>query len=123
MVYKVQSNFNNNLDMIIKKLSILFDIMYYNNVIYIGKKEFNNKVEVRTLLKPISSYYITEINIDNLKYEDPKVQEWCKSQLTKLDLQVFESEHQENIEEYMEILGTLDKELEKILKLKGGVII
>lgn len=122
MIYKIQSNCDYNILEIIDKIKKYYNMIYYNNVLYIATKKINQeKVFEKTLkkfFKPNKNFLFTEINENNLKNENNLIMEWCKNIFVDLDVQKFENDNQDKLKEYLFDLDILEEKLKKELKRK-----
>lgn len=105
MIFKIQSNFSNNLADIIEILSKKYEVMFYNNNLYAScLSEISTIVE----LKPKKNFYITEINEINLEFEPKTVVDWCKNQFINIDLRKYEIEQQDRLSHLMSVLEKVE---------------
>lgn len=119
MIYKIQGNFNNNLEKLLKDISKNYDIFFCGNVLYVGLKSLNNSDNIKSILKTSKNYYIEKIDETNLKYEAPQVIEWIRDKFIKLDTERFENENQEVLKRTMKFIDEVEQNLEKIIQ-EGG---
>lgn len=117
MIYKVITDFGENLETILKHFQNDYNIMFYKNVIYLADKEaIETKKEVKQFASKIikQDFYLQEINENNLKYEPPQVVEWCKDQFIRLDTLKFEAKQQEELKAMLEFISAIGKNLEEL---------
>lgn len=118
MIYKIITNFEQDLDKILKHFQSEFVLLYYNNVVYIANKGIEKTTSnidsfVSKVIK--SNFYVQEINENNLKYEPPQVVEWCKGQFIRLDTLRFEAEKQEELKAMLEFVNAVGENLEQLI--------
>ena len=118
MIYKILTDFTNCLAEIIEKINKDFNFIFFNNVLYISKKNPYNKTNIKTLLKK-DNICIIEINETNLKNEPEAIVDWCKDNFIKLDTIRFETEKQQAIKEVLSFIEAFDKNIQKILNERG----
>lgn len=116
MIYKIQTDFvnTNSLEKTIKKLSKDFNILFFNNSLFASVKNLENTPDIKKLLIPKSSFYITEVTEDNLKFEHNTVIEWCKDNFIKLDMLRFEKENQAKLKAIMDVLEEAEVKLKQV---------
>ena len=118
MVYKILMDFTNCLEEIIEKINKEFNIIFFNNVLYISKKNPYIETDIKSLLKK-DNICIIEINEKNLKNEPEPIIEWCRDNFVKLDTIRFETEQQQTIEDLLNFIDLFDKNIQDILKERG----
>lgn len=118
MIYKILTDFTDCLEEIIEKIAKDFNIIFFNNVLYISKKNPYNKTNVKSLIKK-DNICIIEINENNLKNEPEPIIEWCRDNFVKLDTIRFETEQQKTMEEILSFIDLFDKNIQEILKERG----
>ena len=113
MIYKITSNFEDNLDNLFSTLSKDYYILYYNNFLYVSDIKVNNnsKENLKKKLKPNKNFYIIEITEKNLIYECNYVVNWCKKEFINYDLLKYEKEQQEKLKNIMIIIDEVEKKL------------
>lgn len=119
MIYKIQSKFL-NLEKTIKKLSKYYDVIFYNNVLYAGLISLKQDIKINTLLKPSSSFYVVELDEDNLKFEADNIIGWCKEKLVNLDMQKIETEEQDKLKNILNIIDKFEENLLEEINKEGG---
>lgn len=113
MVYKIQSNlFPAQFGQTIELLKKNFNMFLVDNVIYVARRTYSDRVSLTTLLKPKKDYFISEITNENLLFEPQMVQDWCVQKFTLLETQKYEAENQERLRLSAEQLDFFEKELE-----------
>lgn len=122
MIYKIQSNFDYDVLEVINKLKKDFNMIYYNNTLYVAIKQIDqeencNKM-IKKFFKPNKSFLFTKINENNLKNENNFIIEWCKNILVDLDTQRFEKDNQEKIKKYLYDIDLLENKLKEIAERK-----
>lgn len=124
MIYKVQSAKEYNVLQIINKLQDNFDMIYYNNTLYVAIKNISEEENCEQLLKkyfkPNKFFLFIKIDENNLKNENQIIVEWCKNIFIKIDTQRFEKENQEKMREYLKSIEKLDEVLKQEELKKGG---
>lgn len=124
MIYKVQSAKEYNVLQIINKLQDNFDMIYYNNTLYVAIKNISEEENCEQLLKkyfkPNKIFLFIKIDENNLKNENQIIVEWCKNIFIKIDTQRFEKENQEKMREYLKSIEKLDEVLKQEELKKGG---
>ena len=85
MIYKILMDFTNCLTEIIENLNKKFDIMFFNNILYISVKNPYEKIDLKKYLK-YDNICIIEITESNLKMEPFSVIEWCKEKFVESGL-------------------------------------
>ena len=95
MIYKILMDFSNCLSDIIDVLKKDFNIMFFNNVLYVSKKNPYIKFDLKKYLN--NNVCIIEITMNNLKSEPYAVIEWCKNKFVELETIKFETEQQETL--------------------------
>ena len=117
MIYKVITDFGENLETILKYFQKDYNIIFYKNVIYMADKEdTETKKDVKRFASEIikQDFYLQEINENNLKYEPPQVVEWCKEQFVRLDTLRFEAKQQEELKAMLEFINAIEKNLNEL---------
>lgn len=117
MIYKIISDFNQRLREIIEHFAMSYDTMFYNNVLYIGTNE--EKINIKQInqecQKAISgSFYVIEINENNLKYEPDKVVEWCKQLFIDYDTYRFEQNKQIELQAMLKFIQDFEHSIQEI---------
>lgn len=124
MIYKIITNFNNDLDKILQHFQKDYVIMFYRNAIYIANLTGNKTQKtVKTFVSKVikDDFYLQEINENNLKYEPPQVIEWCKQQFVRLDTLKFEEERQEELRSMLSFVRAVESNIEQMIQeQKGG---
>ena len=117
MIYKIITNFEQNLDKILKHFQTEFVLLFYNNVVYIANKSEKETTNINKFVSRVikSNFYIQEINENNLKYEPPQVVEWCKGQFIRLDTLRFEAERQEELKAMLDFVNAVGENLEQLI--------
>jgi hypothetical protein len=116
MIFKIQLDLLDNLFEIIEKLSSKYEIIFFNNNLYLSYWDDINKEDMKKIKKILSlgkSYYISEINENNLKFETKQVVDWCRDKFIKSDLKRFEKNEKEKILTVMEILDEVEIKLKE----------
>ena len=110
-----------NIQKYINDLKDEYNIYYNLSNLYIASKR-NTSITLSDFIKKYhyDDILVTEIDEDNLKFENDKVISWCKNELVNYDVKKFEIEHQKQLNDYMIFLDDLSKELKKISKEKRG---
>ena len=118
MIYKIITNFEQDLDKILKHFQTEFVLLFYNNAVYIANKSEKETTNINKFVSRVikSNFYIQEINENNLKYEPPQVVEWCKGQFIRLDTLRFEAERQEELKAMLEFVNAVGENLEQLIK-------
>lgn len=119
MVYKIQGDFSNNIEKLLKSISKNYDVFFCGQVLYIGLKSIDSNDNIKNILKPAKNYYIMKINEINLKFEGPQAIEWIKEKFVKLETEKFEKENQEVLRRTMNFIDEMERNLEQIIQ-KGG---
>jgi len=119
MIYKIIMEFK-DLDILINKLSKDFNILFYNNCLYICSKNFKKKSlkTIKSILKT-DNVFLVDINESNLKNESDYIQSWCKNYFIEKDIKEFEQKEQELLKQYMLCLDDCEKQIQEMIK-KGG---
>ena len=122
MIYKIITNFEQNLDKILKHFQTEFVLLFYNNVVYIANKSEKETTNINKFVSRVikSNFYIQEINENNLKYEPPQVVEWCKGQFIRLDTLRFEAERQEELKAMLDFVNAVGENLEQLITQGKG---
>lgn len=118
MIYKIVSDFNNDLDKILKHFQTEFVLMFYNNVVYIANKDEKETItNIKSFVSKVikTNFYLQEINENNLKYEPPQVVEWCKGQFIRLDTLRFEAERQVELRAMLDFVKAVGENLEQLI--------
>ena len=115
MIYKILADFTDCLDEIIKEISNDFNIFFFNNILYVSKKDPYNQTDLKKILK-LDNVCIIEITEKNLKREPEFVVDWCRDNFVKLDTIKFEKEQQTAIKEMLNFIELFDENMQKILK-------
>lgn len=121
MIFKIQLELLDNLFEIIEKLSIKYEIIFFNNNLYLSYWDDINSKEMKEIKKILNlgkTYYISEINENNLKFETRQVIDWCRDKFIKSDLKKFERNENEKILNVMKILDKVEVTLEKQINNK-----
>ena len=89
--------------------------------LYIASKR-NTSITLSDFIKKYhyDDILVTEIDEDNLKFENDKVISWCKNEFVNQDIRRFEEKNQKMMKNYMCYLDDFEKELKKISKEKRG---
>lgn len=122
MIYKIITNFEKDLDKILKHFQSEFVLLFYNNVVYIADKSEKATTNINEFVSRVikSNFYIQEINENNLKYEPPQVVEWCKGQFIRLDTLRFEAERQEELKAMLDFVNAVGENLEQLITQGKG---
>ena len=115
-MYKVISDFQDNLTEIIEQTSKKFEVLFYNNTLFLANLNINsNKAKDKKLIKKIikEDCFILDIDDKNLKYEPDKVIEWCRDKFVEKETKKFEKEKQELLKAYVTLIKDLEIELKK----------
>lgn len=117
MIYKIITDFQEDLDKILKHFQTEFVLLFYNNVVYIANKSEKETTNIKNFVSKVikSNFYIQEINETNLKYEPLQVVEWCKGQFIRLDTLRFEAERQEELKAMLEFVNAVGENLEQLI--------
>lgn len=122
MIYKIITNFEQDLDKILKHFQTEFVLLFYNNAVYIANKSEKETTNINKFVSRVikSNFYIQEINENNLKYEPTQVVEWCKGQFIRLDTLRFEAERQEELKAMLEFVNAVGENLEQLITQGKG---
>ena len=122
MIYKIQSNFDYNVLEIINKLKSDFNMIYYNNTLYIATKLINQEKNfnetIKKIFRPNKNFLFTRVNENNLKNENNFIMDWCRNIFVDMDSQRFEEDNQEKIKKYLNDMDLLENKLKEIAKGK-----
>lgn len=118
MIYKILADFTDCLEETIKKLNKDFNMIFFNGVLYVSKKNPYNKTNIHSIIKQ-DNVCIIEINEKNLKNEPEPIIDWCRDNFVKLDTIKFETEQQETISEILSFIELFDKNIKEALKERG----
>ena len=118
MIYKILTDFTSCLTDLIEKLSKDFNVIFFNNVLYISKKDPYLNKNVNKIINK-NNLCIIEITEANLKNEPQFVQDWCKDKFVELDTIKFETEQQEVIKNILNFIDVFDNNVKEILNERG----
>lgn len=123
MVLKVQGDFGmTDFARIVSKITPYFKFIYNNDTMYIALIDTTKKQEAQDIVsktfRPIKSYYIKEINENNILDEEDSVAIWCKDNFVSLDRQRFEIEKQNKLQIAWKALDNMEIDLQNRLKEK-----
>ena len=120
MIVKLNININ-NIQKYINDLKDEYNIYYNLSNLYIASKR-NTSITLSDFIKKYhyDDILVTEIDEDNLKFENDKVISWCKNEFVNQDIRRFEEKNQKMMKSYMCYLDDFEKELKKISKEKRG---
>jgi len=121
MIFKLNIEYT-DIEDVIDRLSENFDILFNSQSFYISEKKSNttDKKFIRKILSNYENLYIVEINENNLKYENVHVQCWCRDKFVSQDLQRYEEDNQDKIQNMLKIIEDWKNNLEKIAQRKEG---
>ena len=110
-----------NIQKYINDLKDEYNIYYNLSNLYIASKR-NTSITLSDFIKKYhyDDILVTEIDEDNLKFENDKVISWCKKEFVNQDIRRFEEKNQKMMKSYMCYLDDFEKELKKISKEKRG---
>lgn len=110
-----------NIQKYINDLKDEYNIYYNLSNLYVASKS-NTSITLSDFIKKYhyDDIVVTEINEDNLKFENDKVISWCKNEFVNQDIRRFEEKNQKMIKSYMSYLDDFEKEIKKIIKEKRG---
>ena len=110
-----------NIQKYINDLKDEYNIYYNLSNLYIASKR-NTSIKLSDFIKKYhyDDILVTEIDQDNLKFENDKVISWCKNEFVNQDIRRFEEKNQKMMKSYMCYLDDFEKELKKISKEKRG---
>lgn len=116
MIYKIIVDFK-NLEHIIDVLKDKFDIIIYQGVIYICKKNYKNitNIQIKKILG-LDNIFIEKIDETNLEYQDVFIKNWCTNKFVEKDLKSLEKEKQNEIKQIMKFIDDFEIELKNIVK-------
>lgn len=119
MIYKIIMQFN-DLQKLIEKLSKDFNVLFFDNSLYICSKDFKN-VSLNKIKKILSTdnVFLISLNETNLNNESNYVKDWCMGHFIESDIRKFEQNEQQLLKEYMNCLDDCEKQLQEIIE-KGG---
>lgn len=118
MIYKILADFTDCLEEMLEKLNKDFNIIFFNGVLYVSKKNPYNKTNIHSIIKQ-DNICIIEINEKNLKNEPEPIIDWCRDNFVKLDTIKFETEQQETLNEILNFIELFDKNIKEALKERG----
>lgn len=118
MIYKILADFTNCLEDILNKLNKNFNIIFFNDILYISKKNPYDNINLKKMLN-LDNICIIEITESNLKLEPEPIINWCRDNFVKLDTIKFETEQQDTINKILNFIDLFDKNINDILKERG----
>jgi hypothetical protein len=118
MIYKILADFTNCLEEILNKLNKKFNIIFFNDILYISKKNPYDNINLKKMLN-LDNICIIEITESNLKLEPEPIINWCRDNFVKLDTIKFETEQQDTINKILNFIDLFDKNINDILKERG----
>lgn len=111
VIFKVKSNiFKEKIGNIFQKLSSNYSLLFLDDTLFISPNKYDQEIDFKKALKPAKNFLISEINEENISFENTLVQDWCKEKFSRMDLQRFEKENQEylaNLISSIEEIGAL----------------
>lgn len=118
MIYKILTDFTDCLAEIIETLNKDFDVMFFNNVLYVGKKDPYINIDIDKVLNK-NNICIIEITEVNLKSEPLPVIEWCRNKFVELDTIKFETEQQKTLKEILDFIERFEYNIQEAIKERG----
>lgn len=120
MIFKVVSNFDDFACM--EKELKKFNFMFLSGAMYISDPEQTSEKRMLAKLRKIfpADSYIVRMDEIKLKLENYKVIEWCRNQFVAADEIKFEKENQKKLNQIMEILDNVEKELFDGVEIKDN---
>lgn len=116
MIYKIEGEFNdNNFGDIVSKLSKKFVFTYMDNVMFIALKTIEDKEKhraiIKSIFKPASDFFVTEITEKNIMRLAPVIKEWCRDNFVRLERERFEKNEQEKLRQVWRNMDLMEEYL------------
>ena len=92
-----------------------YNYVYYNSTLYVACSDPDESDDFKTNIHKYfkTNCYVKEINVTDIDFEPPKIQQWCESENYIYGLKLAEKENQKALKKLLNQIDLLDHEIFK----------